>query len=155
MQIEQNTILIPLLIGVVAIVFTVGIHASALATIVHLVRRERRLGLAGTRFSTNVMIITVGILVALAAHLIEMALWAGIFEACGEFSAFAAALYHSAVNYTTLGYGDIVMSRRWRFLAPMEAIDGMLMFGVSTALIFTIAQRLVQARFPDLRDWAA
>jgi len=155
MQMEQNAILVPLTVGVSAIVFTVGIHALALTTIVNWVRRERRLGRFGTSFLNNVAIIMVGILLALGAHLIEMALWAGIFEACGEFTAFAAALYHSAVNYTTLGYGDIVMSGRWRFLAPLEAADGMLMFGVSTAMIFTIIQRLVQTKFPDLRDRAA
>jgi hypothetical protein len=152
MQVQQYAILIPLTLGAVVTVLTVGIHAFALATIVRLVRHERRLGRAGASFSNNLTIITVTILLTLVAHLSEIALWAGVFEACGEFSAFAAALYHSAVNYTTLGYGDIVMSARWRFLAPLEATDGMLMFGVSTALIFTVIQRLVWARFPDLRD---
>jgi hypothetical protein len=69
-----------------------------------------------------------------------------------QFPAFATALYHSAVNYTTLGYGDIVMSGRWKFLAPLEVTDGILMFGISTAMIITVIQGLVQTRFPDLRD---
>jgi hypothetical protein len=73
-------------------------------------------------------------------------LWALVFVGCGEFSDLAAALYHSAENYTTLGYGDVVMSAAWRLLGPLEAADGMLMFGVSTALIFTVINRLVSAR---------
>jgi hypothetical protein len=70
---------------------------------------------------------------------------------CGEFRAFALAYDHSAVNYTTLGYGNVIMSPSWRLLGPLEAANGMLMFGVSTAIIFTVIQRLLHARFADLR----
>ena len=86
------------------------------------------------------------------AHLIEIAIWAILFLVCGEFSDFATAYYHSAVNYTTLGYGDVIMTPSWRMLGPLEAANGMLMFGVSTAIIFAVIQRLAQARFADLRD---
>ena len=55
-------------------------------------------------------------------------------------------LLHSAENYTTLGYGDVVMSPSWRLLGPLEAADGMLMFGISTALIFAVISRLVETR---------
>ena len=49
-------------------------------------------------------------------------------------------------NYTSLGLGDVVMSRSWKLLAPLETAAGMLMFGVSTAMIFAVCQRLVQTR---------
>jgi len=62
---------------------------------------------------------------------------------CGEFKSLAIAYYHSAVNYTTLGYGDLIMTPSWKLLGPLEAGDGALMFGVSTAMIFAIAQSLV------------
>ena len=91
-------------------------------------------------------------MIAFAAHLIEIAVWAGLFVICGEFTAFGAAFDHSAVNYTTLGYGDVVMTPSWRLLGPLEAADGMLMFGVTTAMIFAVIQRLIRARLPDLRD---
>ena len=45
---------------------------------------------------------------------------------------FAVAFSHSAVNYTTLGYGDIVMSPHWRLLGPLEAASGTLAFGWSS-----------------------
>jgi ion channel len=54
-----------------------------------------------------------------------------------EFDTFAVAFYHSAVNYTTLGYGDIVMLSRWQLLGPQEAVSGTLAFGWSTAAIVT------------------
>ena len=57
---------------------------------------------------------------------------------CGEFPDIGTAYYHPAVNYTTLGYGDLIMTSSWKLLGPMEASDGMLMFGVSTTIIFAV-----------------
>jgi hypothetical protein len=128
---------------------TIVIHALALIAIVRYVRRAQRLGHIGNHFWPNVTVVSATTQVALAAHLVEVALWAVVFQLCGEFPDFASALYHSAENYTTLGYGDVVMSASWRLLGPLEAADGMLMFGVSTAMIFAIIVRLIQARFPD------
>jgi hypothetical protein len=44
------------------------------------------------------------------------------------------------------------MTPSWRLLGPLEALDGMLMFGVSTAMIFAVIQRLLRARYTDLRE---
>ena len=146
------SISVPLIVGVGATSLTILVHAIAVGAIVRFVRHERRLERADPGFLLNVLIITVAVMFALAAHLIEVALWALAFLALREFSSMSTAFYHSAGNYTTLGDGNVVMSPAWRLLAPIEAADGMLMFGVSTALIFTVIQRLVQTRFPDLRS---
>jgi len=53
------------------------------------------------------------------------------------------------MNYTTLGDSEKVMSPSWRLLAPFEAANGMLMFGVSTAMLFAVIQRLFQIRFNE------
>jgi len=86
------------------------------------------------------------IVVLLVGHLAQVSVWATVFTATGELGEFAVAFYHSAVNYTTLGYGDIVMSPRWRLLGPMEAANGTLTFGWSTAVIVTVVIRLVRYR---------
>ncbi len=140
-------IFLPIIVGAFTSVGTIVIHACALRTVIHFVRHERLRGRAGVHFWMDVTIVATATLIALVAHLAEIALWAFVFIGCGEFPDLAAALYHSAENYTTLGYGDVVMSASWRLLGPLEAADGMLMFGVSTALIFTVINRLVSARF--------
>ena len=86
---------------------------------------------------------------AFAVHLVEVGIWALSLELCGEFSNFAAAYYHSAVNYTTLGDSAFAMTARWRLLAGLEAGNGMLMFGITTAAIFAVIQRLLQHRYGD------
>src|SRR6516162_7073770 len=134
--------LVPLAVGACVIATTIIIHALALNATVRFVRRERKLGRAGKSFWGDFPIVVLAISFALGAHLMEMAIWALLFMVCGEFPAFGTAYYHSAVNYTTLGYGDVEMSPSWSLLGPLEAADGMLMFGVSTAMIFAVIQRL-------------
>ena len=137
----------PLIIALPTTLGTIVIHGVAVLAIVHFVRRQRRLGRAGIRFWGDLIIVSGAILLALLAHLVEIGIWAFVFALCGEFTHLAPAVYHSAVNYTSLGYGDVVMSAQWRFLGPLETADGMLMFGVSTAMIFAVIQRLMQTRF--------
>jgi hypothetical protein len=86
------------------------------------------------------------LLAMLVSALAQIALWAGAFMLCGEFADFEEAFYHSAVNFTTLGYGDIVMSRHWRLLGPLEAVNGSLMLGLSAAMLFTVLNRVAEAR---------
>jgi hypothetical protein len=144
--------LVPLAVGACVIATTIIIHALALNATVRFVRRERKLGRAGKSFWGDFPIVVLAISFALGAHLMEMAIWALLFMVCGEFPAFGTAYYHSAVNYTTLGYGDVEMSPSWSLLGPLEAADGMLMFGVSTAMIFAVIQRLLVSRYLDLEN---
>jgi hypothetical protein len=151
-QIHRIPMLSPLAVGVITFICTIFVHVLPLGATVTIVRREKRLGLVGVSPWINFGTVALIILFALVAHLIEIALWAAVFVICGEFHDFGTAYYHSAVNYTTLGYGDLIMSPTWRLLGPLEAANGILMFGVSTAMIFTVIQRLAQAKFVDLKD---
>lgn len=145
--------LAPLALSRLVILSTIFVHALPLNATVNLFRAEKRIGRVGMGFWIDVSIVARVMLYALLAHLIEIALWALLFVICGQFRQFAPAYYHSAVNFTTLGYGDVVMTPRWRLLGPLEAADGMLMFGVSTAMVFAVIQGLIQARFADLKDY--
>jgi hypothetical protein len=100
----------------------------------------------GTSVWRNGVATVIFIMILWMGHLAQMTVWAAVFVMVGEFETFAPAFYHSAVNYTTLGYGDIVMSPRWRLLGPQEAACGSLAFGWSTAAIVTIVMRLVRFR---------
>ena len=150
-QNPKFTVLFPLVVGLGAVACTIFVHALALTATVNLFRYERRLGRAGAGALIDFAIVVLVISFAFMAHLIEIALWAVLLVICGEFQEFGNAYYHSAVNYTTLGYGDLLMTPSWRMLGPLEATNGALMFGVSTAMVFAVIQRLVLTRFEDLR----
>jgi Ion channel len=136
---------LPLLVGIVANAATIVIHALAVRATVAFVRHEDQAGRVGVGFWTGVAVLAVGVFFALVAHLLEIGVWAVLFMLCGEFPAFATAYDHSVVNYTTLGYGNVIMTPSWRFLGPLEAANGMLLFGVSAALVFSVIQYLIRA----------
>jgi ion channel len=147
----QIPMLTPLLLGLAVTFFTILVHALTLRAVVAGVRRYVLGGPIGIWVWDVTLVMTTTLLV-LAGHLVEMALWALSFILCGQFSNFPAAFYYSAVCYTTLGDSSIALSPRWRLLVPIEAADGMLMFGISTAIIFAVMHRLVMARFARERD---
>ena len=145
---DRVAILLPLGIAVSITFCTVIVHALAMMPMIYFVHYELRLGRAGVLFWRDVAIVAGAMLVALAAHLVAIATWAMVFSLCGEFSQLAEAVYHSGLNYTTLG-DSAVISPSWRLLAPLEGANGMLMFGVSTAMLFAMIQRLIQTRLGD------
>jgi hypothetical protein len=146
-QIQQIPILLPLAVSSVAILCTILIHATPLAGTLWFVRWEKSLGRTGRSFWSDTRIVVLVILFAMVAHLIEIALWAVIFLLCGEFADIGTAYYHSAVNFTTLGYGDVLLSPRWRMLGPLEAGHGFRGYpGIGSGEVCR-AQRLKCRRF--------
>ncbi|TGD72686.1 two pore domain potassium channel family protein [Mangrovimicrobium sediminis] len=87
-------------------------------------------------------------LILIVGNIAQVAAWALLFCALGEFSDFDVALYHSGVNFATLGYGDIVMSEQHRLLGPLQSINGVLMIGVSTAALSRAFQAVVRVALP-------
>lgn len=77
-------------------------------------------------------------------NIAQVGIWALLFHFLGEFSDFSTAFYHSAVNFATLGYGDVVMSSKHRLLGPLEAINGVVMIGVSTAVLMAVFQDAIK-----------
>src|SRR5262245_62228477 len=112
-----------LLLGAGVSVVNLMIHALVMTAVV------RAANVAGSKkpphpalFLTVVMIVTVAIL--MAAHTCEVVVWAlayGIFNVAPEN---ADLMYFAFVNYTTLGYGDVIPVERWRLLGPITAMNG-------------------------------
>jgi len=135
-----------LLVGTVVFLGSLLSYGTATALIVHVVARLIRAGYTGLGFWKSLVVMTSVTSITAAAHLTQIALWAVAFLLCGEISTFEKAFYYSAENYTALGYGDIVLSERWRLLGPLEAINGLLLFGLSTSVMFAVMSRLIANR---------
>lgn len=144
--------LLTLLLGIGIIVTNVFVESLAVGLVlVYLVRRLSRHP-AGTSFLHDSVTLSATLLLKLAGHLLQISIWALVFVLLGEFQGFSTALYHSTVNFTTLGYGDIVLSEHWRLLGALEAGVGVMMFGVSTALFFAVLGRFFGPRLQKLQD---
>jgi hypothetical protein len=83
----------------------------------------------------SVVVVKGMMLLLLAGNLAQIAIWASLFMFLGEFELFSEAFYHSAVNFSTLGYGDFVMTAKHKLLGPLQAVNGVLMIGVSTSIL--------------------
>ena len=85
------------------------------------------------------MIATVSVL--MAAHIAEVLVWSFAYAIVGAAPPGTDLIYFAFVNYTTLGYGDVTPVERWHLLGPMTAMNGVLLFGWSTAVIFAVLRR--------------
>jgi hypothetical protein len=121
-------------------------YGVAMAFIVQVVARLIRTGYTGLMFWKNVAVMMIILLITASAHLAQIALWAFAFLMVGEISTFEKAFYFSTQNYTALGYGDIIVSEQWRLLGPLEAINGILLFGLSTGVMFAVMSQLITGR---------
>ena len=73
---------------------------------------------------------------------VEISLWAGVYLLVDALDGIEASLYFSTVTFTTLGYGDVLLDERWRMLAAFEAANGIIIFGLTTAVAVAAVQRI-------------
>jgi hypothetical protein len=129
-----------LLVCVAVTVCNITIHALVMTLAVRVARIAGRK--PTTRPSarlTGVMIVLA--LVLMAAHTAEVMVWALAYLLVGAVPVGADTVYFAFVNYTTLGYGDVLPLPAWRLLGPMTAMNGVVLFGWSTAVIFEVMRR--------------
>jgi hypothetical protein len=91
-------------------------------------------------FGSTLLRINGVMMLLIVGNVAQITIWAVLFRLLGEFADFGEAVYHSAVNFATLGYGDIVMSDRHKILGPLEALNGVIMIGLSTASLMAAFQ---------------
>ena len=128
------------LVSIPVSVCNIAIHAIVMTTVLWVVRvaDERPTSRQSLRL-VAVMIATVSVF--MAAHTVEVLVWSLAYVMVGAAPPGTDFIYFAFVNYTTLGYGDVTPIERWNLLGPMTAMNGVLMFGWSTAVIFEVLRR--------------
>ena len=131
-----------LLLGMLLIMATVLVHGMSLGYLIRVLDR------IWPKFKTNFprngkpLFLSITVLGVFLAHVLEIWIWALVFLLTGEVTNIESALYFSTVTFTTVGYGDVTLSEQWRMLGSVEAANGMLLFGWSTAFIFEVMRRV-------------
>ncbi|HEX7262223.1 MAG TPA: ion channel [Luteolibacter sp.] len=119
--------------------------AAAFWGVRHYARRMDRLaGRSGFFASTRPLLSVMTIM--LTGNFIQILLWGGLYFLLREFDHFHVAVYHSAVNFASLGYGDIVMSKEWKMLGALEAVVGVLMLGMTSAALMAILSQMIKVQ---------
>jgi hypothetical protein len=123
----------------------IGLHALIMTVVVQVARSATARSKAqASQHLVLVMIPTV--LVLMLTHAAEVVVWGIAYWLVDAAPVGTDRVYFAFVNYTTLGYGDVVPVVRWRLLGPITAMNGVLLFGWSTAVIFEVLRRALDLR---------
>jgi hypothetical protein len=131
------------LVGCYVIVINIMIHALITPVTIGIARQA---SLRPTsRPQSHLMTVTVATaLVLMIAHTVEIVVWSLAYAVVGAAPEGSNLLDFAFVHYTTLGYGDVTPLPEWRLIGPMTAMNGILMFGWSTAMLFEVLRKTVE-----------
>jgi hypothetical protein len=131
-----NLALGTLFISITVLVHTFGlvVLTRAMNGVVHWFRLHRH------DLGKSVAMVTT-VLGLFLLHTVEIWIWAGLFFVSKAVVPFQDALYYSTVTFSTVGSGDIIVGPQWRLLASLEAINGFLLIGWSTAYLVSASTR--------------
>jgi hypothetical protein len=136
-----------LLLGGATSLCNIALHALLTVPVVWFARdMGRRTGLHGSIWLISTLVPTVAML--MVAHVLEIFVWALVYLMFDVVPPKAGLLYFAFVNYTTLGYGDVTPTERWRLLGPMTALNGIVLIGWSTAVIFEVMRKILPRAYP-------
>jgi hypothetical protein len=131
-----------ILIGAATSLLNIGVHAIIMGPMIwsahHMLRRAAR----AHPHVRLVLVMMATVIVLMLAHLIEIGIWALVYVLFEVTPKQADAFYFAFVNYTTLGYGDVLPVGDRRLLGPIAAMNGVLLFGWSTAVIFDVLRKV-------------
>ena len=130
------------------IAVSIAFHAAAVVFISHMSRRfwdaPFRQELSDGHRTAIAVGVIVGVAVSLAlAHGIEAVVWAFVYLEIGAVGTPAGAMLYSLDSMTTRGSAGFALDSPWRMMGAMESLNGMLLFGISTAFLFSVMQRLL------------
>ena len=124
-----------LLVGVTVSSCNIVIHSLVTATLVRVIQR------VADKDSLHpwlllIAIMSAAVAILMMAHISEIMVWSLGYAVINAAPTGTDLLDFAFVNYTTLGYGDVVPVKAWRLIGPMTALNGVLLIGWSTAVIF-------------------
>ena len=132
------------LVGAAASVCNIAIHALVMVAVIKVARVVDEWATTRQTFRLIVVMIAT-VTVLMIAHLAEVLVWSVVYVMTSTAPDGTDLIYFAFVNYTTLGYGDVTPVQRWHLLGPMTAMNGVLLFGWSTAVIFEVLRMTLMA----------
>ena len=129
--------------GVPLIVLTVVIHVLGLGTI-----GQRAVGITSRMFErrhpTVVFVVVVGAttLVATCLHAVEAGIWAGAYRLLGAMPDNKSAMLYSLNAITSYGHAALALENHWQLMGALEALNGWLLFGLTTAFLFGMIEKV-------------
>ena len=129
-----------LLVSIAISVCNIAIHAVVMEAVLRAARAASERATSHQSLQL-IAVMTATVSVLMAAHIAEVIVWSLGYAMVDAAPSGTDLVYFAFVNYTTLGYGDITPVPRWHLIGPMTAMNGVLLFGWSTAVIFSVLQK--------------
>lgn len=132
------------------IVLTVVLHVIVLGFINTRVIAELKRYRGRRRFMLR-FVVVMGIVTFLATllHASEAAIWAGAYHELGALPDIREALLYSLSALTTYGHAELYLAPHWRLMGALEALNGLLLFGLTTAFLYAHVQRVWPVEVKD------
>jgi hypothetical protein len=125
--------------GLPLIVLTVLVHAFGLVLIRDQIVLELPLVLRARRGSMVLAVLmVVSVLLLTVLHAVEAFAWAGAYVALGARPDVASAILYSLSAMTSYGHANLFLAKEWQLMGAIEALNGMMLFGLSTAFLFAV-----------------
>jgi hypothetical protein len=134
------------------IVFTVVLHVIVLGlinarvvTVLHRTRDHRNFMLQ------FVLVMGITTLLATLLHAFEAGIWATAYQRLGALQNSKSAMLYSLSALTTYGHAELYLAPHWRLMGALEALNGLLLFGLTTAFLYAHVQRVWPLEVPKVR----
>ena len=136
---------INIIIGIILIIITTIVHSILTRFILYF----NRVSLGSwyfIRLNHSHLWISIIAIIIFFVTILEALIWMVCYLKFGVIESFEEALYFSMVTFTTLGYGDIVLDENWRLLSSMQAVNGSIILGWSTAMLISTIQKMIDSK---------
>jgi hypothetical protein len=129
------------------IVITVILHVIGLVLINERVIRAGRVIVKGRRFLLAFPIILgAATLLAILLHAAEASIWAFLYETLGALPDGKSAILYSLSAMTSYGHEHFDLANHWQLMGALEALNGMILFGLTTAFLYGMIRELLAYR---------
>ena len=146
--------LVNIIIGVLVIGLTILIHGYGTIYWIKFIRKKYKKKTTKSLSKRIVWILIYSAIFLLSLNFIEAIIWGFTYyllPGITEFESIEKAIYFSLVTFTTLGYGDITINSANRMLAGFEAMNGVLLLGWTTAMMFSLLQFAVKDLLKEIK----
>ena len=128
---------VPLIaLNVVIHVFFLALFTAKVETILHGLKARRRFA------PTFALVMGIAVTLVTGLHILEGGIWAFAYRVLGALPDNRSAMLYSLGALTTYGHSHIFLEPEWQMMGALEALNGMLLFGLTTAFLFAMIQRV-------------
>ncbi len=124
--------------GLIVLAGTASVHIAIILTGVGALQAVSPATALWSPLATWLAMMSIGFGTVVLGHALQILLWASAFRLTGALQTLEEATYFALVTTTTLGYGDVTLTKHSRMFGAISAVSGLLTFGFSTAFLIGV-----------------